>query len=81
MSANPQPQFGDDFFWWREKFGNATPPEYQGKFVLVYNRQILVVDDRECVCEAAVETLGLEGKHYVIMAVGLRPTREHLEMS
>lgn len=74
------PQFAADFFWWLDTHAGNPPPECQGKFVLLYDHQIRHIADTEEACLVAVRETGLEGKHYVIMAVGVRPERELLEI-
>ena len=78
--AEEEPQFANDFFWWLENHADNPPPKCQGKFVLLYNQQIRHIADTEDACIAVVQETGLEGKHYVIMAVGIRPRRERLEI-
>ena len=74
------PGFGDDFFWWASTHANHPPPECLGKFVLIYNRKIRHIATTEEGCLHAMEAMGLSGRHFVIMAVGVRPQRDGLEI-
>lgn len=80
MILQPEPGFADDFFWWIDTYADNSPPNCQGKFVLIYNREIRCIADTEDVCLATVKETGLEGQHYVIMAVGVESKRPHLEI-
>ena len=60
----------DDLIWAEHAPEVQENPEHHGKFVVVYNKQILGVGgDRQALVERAAEQVGVPRQHLVVVIV------------